>query len=59
MVGNYIVFLTFSRLIDPFSLSSSCHKGKNRPLSRSIFQLSGVRHKTLALNTISTIYQCR
>ena len=41
MVGNYIVFLTFSLLIDPFSLSSSCHEGKNCPLSRSIFQLSG------------------
>ena len=41
MVGNYIVFLTFSLLIDPFSLSSSCYEGRNRPLSRGICHLSG------------------
>ena len=44
MVGNYIVFLTFFLLIDPFSLSSSCHEGKNRPLTRGICHLS--RHPT-------------
>ena len=37
MVGNYIVFLAFSLLIDPFSLSSSCHEGRNLPLQEVFF----------------------
>ncbi len=50
MVGNYIVFLTFSLLIDLFSLSSSCHEGRNYPLSRRICHLSG--YPSFTLNSV-------